>query len=139
MTELEALARECIENHTHKLIARPTKQDIYTREESIYISGYKECERQNKNRIAELEERIERMSELINRYYMACTQIPKELRTMTFDSCLEDTRKMVRDREEKLKCCENCQTVRDANGNCYFHKDGKCDPKTKIKWEVKEC
>ena len=31
MTELEALARECIENHTHKLIARPTKQDIYTR------------------------------------------------------------------------------------------------------------
>ena len=39
--------------------------------------------------------------------------------------------------EDKLKCCENCQTVRDVNGNCYLHKDGKCDPKTKIKWEVK--
>ena len=39
--------------------------------------------------------------------------------------------------EEKLKCCENCQTVRDANGNCYLHKDGECDTKTKIKWEAK--
>lgn len=65
MTELEALARECIENHTHKLIARPTKQDIYTREESIYISGYKECERQNKNHIAELEKRLETAKKIL--------------------------------------------------------------------------
>ena len=48
MTELEALAKDCIENHTHKLIDKPTKQDIYLREESIYISGYRECERRNK-------------------------------------------------------------------------------------------
>lgn len=40
---------------------------------------------------------IKKMSELINRYYMVCTEIPKELRTMTFDSCLEDTVKMVQD------------------------------------------
>ena len=59
MTELEALAKDCIENHTHRLIDNPSKQDIYTREESIYISGYKECERQNKNKIAELEAKNE--------------------------------------------------------------------------------
>lgn len=41
MTDLEAKARDCIENHIHKLIEHPTEQDIYTREESIYISGYK--------------------------------------------------------------------------------------------------
>lgn len=39
---------------------------------------------------------------------------------------------------EKMKNCENCQTVRDVEGNCYLHKDGKCDPKTKIKWEIKK-
>ena len=41
MTELEAKAKDCIENHTHKLVDKPTKQDIYLREESIFISGYK--------------------------------------------------------------------------------------------------
>ena len=45
MTELESLAKDCIENHTHKLVDKPTKQDIYLREESIYIAGYKEAER----------------------------------------------------------------------------------------------
>lgn len=38
---LEEKARECIEKHTHKLVDKPTKQDVYTREESIFISGYK--------------------------------------------------------------------------------------------------
>ena len=42
MTELEAKAKDFIENHTHKLVDKPTKQDIYLREESIYISGYKQ-------------------------------------------------------------------------------------------------
>lgn len=51
MTELEALAKDCIENHTHKLVDKPTKQDIYLREESIFIQGY----RQSEKRIAELE------------------------------------------------------------------------------------
>ena len=41
MTELEAKAKDCIENHTHKLVDKPTKQDIYLREEAIFISGYK--------------------------------------------------------------------------------------------------
>ena len=61
MTKLEALAKDCIENHTHRLIDKPSKQDIYTREESIYISGYKECERQNKNKIEQLEAQIKDM------------------------------------------------------------------------------
>ena len=36
---------------------------------------------------------------------------------------------------EKMKCCANCQTVRDAEGNCYLEKDGKC--KNKDKWELR--
>ena len=48
MTELEAKARDCIENHTHKLVAKPSKQDIYLREESIYISAYRQCEKEYK-------------------------------------------------------------------------------------------
>ena len=48
MTYLESLAKDCIENHTHRLVDKPTKQDIYLREESIYISGYKEAERKYK-------------------------------------------------------------------------------------------
>ena len=51
--------------------------------------------------IKKLEAQIEKMNELINRYYMVCTEIPKELRTMVFDSCLEDTRKMVKEKEIK--------------------------------------
>lgn len=160
MTELEALARECIENHTHKLIARPTKQDIYTREESIYISGYKECERQNKNRIAELEEQndnlitmlkaerdvrvnddylkgiCEKEAEIdkLKKHHAACRDISEN----KIENLKDDVRAL-RKQIAKMRNCENCQTVRDANGNCYLHKDGKCDPKTKIKWEVKKC
>ena len=52
MTKLEALAKDCIENHTHRLVDKPTKQDIYLREESIFIQGY----RQSEKRIAELKE-----------------------------------------------------------------------------------
>lgn len=52
MTKLEALAKDCIENHTHKLVDKPTKQDIYLREESIFIQGY----RQSEKRIEELEQ-----------------------------------------------------------------------------------
>lgn len=51
MTKLESLAKDCIENHTHRLVDKPTKQDIYLREESIFIQGY----RQSEKRIAELE------------------------------------------------------------------------------------
>lgn len=54
MTKLEALAKDCIENHTHRLVDKPTKQDIYLREESIFIQGY----RQSEKRIAELEKQI---------------------------------------------------------------------------------
>ena len=37
---------------------------------------------------------------------------------------------------EKMKCCANCQTVRDTEGNCYLKKDGKC--KDKDNWELRE-
>ena len=51
---------------------------------------------------------------------------------------LKDDVRALRKQIAKMRNCENCQTVRDANGNCYLHKDGKCDPKTKIKWEIKK-
>ena len=59
MTKLEALAKDCIENHTHKLVDKPTKQDIYLREESIFIQGY----RQSEKRIAELEATNKKISD----------------------------------------------------------------------------
>lgn len=59
MTKLEALAKDCIENHTHRLIDKPTKQDIYLREESIFIQGY----RQSEKKIAELEKENETLSQ----------------------------------------------------------------------------
>ena len=37
---------------------------------------------------------------------------------------------------EKMKCCGNCQTVRDAEGNCYLEKDGKCINLSK--WELRK-
>ena len=46
--------------------------------------------------------------------------------------------KQLRTQIEKMKCCENCQTVCDVNGNCYQYKDGKCNPKDKTKWEMKK-
>lgn len=54
MTKLEALAKDCIENHTHRLVDKPTKQDIYLREESIFIQGY----RQSEKRITDLEKQV---------------------------------------------------------------------------------
>lgn len=62
MTELEALAKDCIENHTHRLVDKPTKQDIYLREESIFIQGY----RQSEKRIAELEALIKEIKSDVN-------------------------------------------------------------------------
>lgn len=59
MTELEALAKDCIENHTHRLVDKPTKQDIYLREESIFIQGY----RQSEKRIVELESTNKKISD----------------------------------------------------------------------------
>ena len=48
---------------------------------------------------------------------------------------LEDKVKELETQIEKMKCCGNCQTVRDAEGNCYLKKDGKC--KDKDKWELR--
>lgn len=56
-----------------------------------------ECERQYQEKvddIIELQEKIDTMKELLNRYYMVCAEIPKEYRTMVFDSCMEDTRQL---------------------------------------------
>lgn len=59
MTKLESLAKDCIENHTHRLVDKPTKQDIYLREESIFIQGY----RQSEKRITELESTNKKISD----------------------------------------------------------------------------
>ena len=48
---------------------------------------------------------------------------------------LTDKVKELEQQIEKMKNCENCQTVRDAEGNCYLKKDGKC--KDKDKWELR--
>ena len=64
MTELEALAKDCIENHTHRLVDKPTKQDIYLREESIFIQGY----RQSEKRIAELEKENKELRESVTKF-----------------------------------------------------------------------
>lgn len=61
MTKLEALAKDCIENHTHRLVDKPTKQDVYLREESIFIQGY----RQSEKRIKELESQIEKLTDFV--------------------------------------------------------------------------
>lgn len=63
MTELEAKAKDCIENHTHKLVDKPTKQDIYLREESIFISGYRLGATEATK---ELQEELEKAEEKIN-------------------------------------------------------------------------
>jgi hypothetical protein len=49
---------------------------------------------------------------------------------------IKELKKELEAQIEKMKCCENCQTVRDADGNCYLLKDGKC--KNKDKWEMKQ-
>lgn len=67
MTKLEALAKDCIENHTHKLVDKPTKQDIYLREESIFIQGY----RQSEKRITKLEKENKELKELVEKYRQA--------------------------------------------------------------------
>lgn len=87
MTKLEALAKDCIENHTHKLVDKPTKQDIYLREESIFIQGY----RQSEKRISELEAQIGKMKDCLNKWY---NQHNTNDYTETFyDNLLRDTEK----------------------------------------------
>ena len=88
MTE-EKLKKEAREYMIDHAILNADNEDV----EQAYFDAAKPRE----EKIATLEAQIEKMSELINRYYMVCTEIPKELRTMTFDSCLEDTVKMVQD------------------------------------------
>jgi hypothetical protein len=89
MTKLEALAKDCIENHTHRLVDKPTKQDIYLREESIFIQGY----RQSEKRIAELEAQIEKMkscTNCINNYFLA-TEEPCSSCTRCYASTTKKT------------------------------------------------
>lgn len=126
MTELEALAKDCIENHTHRLVAKPTKQDIYLREESIFIQGY----RQSEKRIAELEKQIEELkaeNELIKNSDSLCKLIGEQKLQI-----------------EKMKCCENCgwyylqqhwKESKEINKSRMFH-CGTCGNKNN--WKPKE-
>ena len=92
MTKLEELARDCIENHTHRLVDKPTKQDIYLREESIFIQGY----RQSEKRIADLEKENAELKVQIEK--MKCCENCKHhcfwgnelnCRTLSYDEELE--------------------------------------------------
>lgn len=74
MTELEALAKDCIENHTHRLVDKPTKQDIYRREESIFIQGY----RQSEKRIEELKNVCDATQELLDNQIETTNKLFKE-------------------------------------------------------------
>lgn len=74
MTKLEALAKDCIENHTHRLVDKPTKQDIYLREESIFIQGYRQAEK----RIAELEKACDETQELLDKQIEVTYKLDKE-------------------------------------------------------------
>ena len=65
-----------------------------------------------------------------------CTEDYKILRA--FEMGKQSSDKKIKELEaqiEKMKCCENCQTVRDAEGNCYLKKDGKC--KNKDNWKLR--
>ena len=73
MTKLEALAKDCIENHTHKLVDKPTKQDIYLREESIFIQGY----RQSEKKIEELEEENAELKARLNAINLLTPELEK--------------------------------------------------------------
>ena len=68
MTKLEALAKDCIENHTHRLVDKPTKQDIYLREESIFISGYKQGLHEGQPKWHEIESKISPKREISKKY-----------------------------------------------------------------------
>ena len=57
------MSKDFIENHTHRLVDKPTKQDIYLREESIFIQGYRQSEKQ----IAELEQKVENQKSFLKR------------------------------------------------------------------------
>lgn len=39
---------------------------------------------------------------------------------------LEKENENLKKQIEQMKCCENCQSVFDADGFCYLYKDGKC-------------
>lgn len=79
-----------------------TLKDVYDTFPSGCTEDYKilrafEMGKQTSDKkVRDLEAQIEKMNELINRYYEVCVQIPKEYRTMVFDSCLEDTRQLRR-------------------------------------------
>lgn len=125
MTELEALAKDCIENHTHKLVDKPTKQDIYLREESIFIQGYRQSERQ---------------IEIDAKQIMALQKQNGEL---------TDKAKELEAQIDKMKCCGNCQKLRgrfDSKTNINILYCSDSDMKQIevgfqmccCKWEIKE-
>lgn len=98
MTKLEALAKDCIENHTHRLVDKPTKQDIYLREESIFIQGY----RQSEKRIAELEEVCHAIQELL-------------------DNQIETTNKLFKEKAELKKLLNEFMRISKAGDEDFEH------------------
>ena len=132
MTKLEALAKDCIENHTHKLVDKPTKQDIYLREESIFIQGY----RQSEKRIAELEKEVELWKKASENNSYKAFQLQEEKKTLSMhivelqndkgdltDRCRELETQFVKCKEEivkALKDCQECEWLPAHNGKAKY-------------------
>lgn len=96
----EEQIKQMADEHAEKLIKhKMATHDIFVKEKakeeimSVYIAGATEVTKV-------LQEQIEKMKELLNRYYMVCAEIPKEYRTMVFDSCMEDTRQLQKELAE---------------------------------------
>ena len=98
----------------------------------LFESGYEQSEK----RIEELEATNRRISDechkLVGSLEKKQNEIVEFIGKVAF---LENDLNNAKAQIEKMKRCENCQTVRDAEGNCYLLKDGKC--KNKDKWELR--
>ena len=73
-------------------LAKENAELKHNKKTVVHLADYLE---KMKDKIIDLEKQIKKMKELLNRYYEVCVQIPKEYRTMSYDSCLEDTRQLV--------------------------------------------
>lgn len=133
MTELEAKAKDCIENHTHKLVDKPTKQDIYLREESIFISGYKlgatetteELQEENK----ELTLKVSRLESDCDAYNYSQRTYQEEIKELKAENEQEkEIIKLAIKGIKKIACEERCD---------FVNKEFFCDDCAYGKWIAK--
>lgn len=122
---------------TKEELEKATGQELIEQRDYCGVDGYYGDYLDDVN--AEMLKRFNRLAELEKRcanYEMTISKMEKG----TCDICKETEKdkkiEVLEQQIEKMKCCGNCQTVRDAEGNCYLKKDGKC--KNLSEWEIKE-